>query len=77
MLATEGESRETFNFDGKSRLLQTIKVKAAGSYLDGIAELSDGNIAVSDYDNKHITVYTPNGELVGKFGSGRLNRLVD
>ena len=71
LLATDEKNKDIFIFDGNSELLQTFGVKAAGSYLEGVAELSDGNIAVSDY-MKHITVYTPNGELVRKFGSDKL-----
>ena len=71
LLATARKNEEMCIFDGKSRLLKTFRVKDAGSYLEGVAELSDGNIAVSDYQ-KRITVYTPNGELVRKFGSDKL-----
>ena len=74
LLATERESKEICIFDGKSRLFKTFGVKDAGSYLEGVVELGDGNIAVSDY-MKHITVYTPNGKLVRKrkFESDKLN----
>ena len=68
LLSTDNKNKEICIFDGKSRLLQTFRVKAAGSYLDGVAELSDGNIAVSDTWRKQIAVYTPNGKLVRKFG---------
>ena len=71
LLATDDMNEEMCIFDGKIWLLKTFGVKAAGSYLEGVADLSDGNIAVSDY-SKHITVYTPNGELVRKFGSDKL-----
>ena len=75
LIATDKENKEICIFDGngKSRLLKTFGVRDAGADLDGVAELSDGNIAVSDYANKHITVYTPNGDLVRKFGSNKLN----
>ena len=71
LLATDTKNRDICIFDGNSGLLQTFGVKDAGSDLDGVAELSDGNIAVSDY-SEHITVYTPNGEFVRKFGSEKL-----
>ena len=34
--------------------------------------LQDGNIAVSDYDNKWISVYQPSGKFVSKLGGSRL-----
>ena len=71
LLATDEKNEEICIFDGKSELLQTFGVEGTGSFFDGVAELSDGNIAVSDYANNHITVYTPNGELVRKFGSDK------
>ena len=71
LLATDTKNHDICIFDGNSGLLQTFGVKDAGSFLDGVVELSDGNIAVSDYLN-HITVYTPNGEFVRKFGSEKL-----
>ena len=76
LLATDGENKEVCIFDGNSKLLKTFGVRDAGFDPDGVVELSDGNIAVSDY-SKHITVYTPNGELVRKFGSDNSMDLVD
>ena len=73
LLATDRENKEICIFHGNKRLLKTFKVRHAVLDIDGVAELSYGNIAVSDFDNKHITVYTPNGELVRKFGSDKLN----
>ena len=72
LLATDRLNSEMCIFDGTSRLLKTFGVKGAGFDLDGVAELNDGNIAVSDFANKHIAVYTPNGKLVRKFGSDKL-----
>ena len=72
LLATDKKNKEICIFDEKSRLLQTFGVQDAGSYLDGVAKLSDGNIAVSYYNKHIITVYTPNGEFVRKFGSEKL-----
>ena len=72
LLATDLVNKQMCIFDENSGFLQTFGVEGARSYLDGVAELGDGNIAVSDYANKHITVYTPNGDLVRKFGSDKL-----
>ena len=54
-------------------MLNSFKIQDPGTYLDGIAPLSDGNIAVSLYWRSCIAVYRPNGELVKEFGSDRLN----
>ena len=72
LLATDTKNCDICIFDGNSGLLQTFGVKDAGSYLEGVTELSDGNIAVGDYWKKRITVYTPNGEFVRKFESDKL-----
>ena len=75
MLATDKENKEICIFDGNSELLKTFGVRddvfyIDGSHFQGVTELSDGNIAVNDY-RKQNTVYTPNGELVRKFGSDK------
>ena len=73
LLATDLVNSEICIIDGKSGLLKTFGVKDAGSFLEGVAELSDGNIAISDHFVKQITVHTPNGEqIVVKFGSDKL-----
>ena len=38
----------------------------------GIAAMKDGNIAVSDYDNKWISVHEPSGKFVSKMGGNKL-----
>ena len=73
LLAADIENKELCIFDGNSGLLHTIEVKGVGSILDGVAELSDGNLAVSDFDHGCITVCKPNGVLVRKFGSDSLD----
>ena len=73
LLATDELNKEVCIFNDQGRLLRSFKVQDAESYLDGIAELRNGNIAVSIYDRKTIAVYTLNGEFVGEFGSGMLD----
>ena len=79
LLATDRESKEICTFDGKSGIMQTFRVentRAAGA-LDGVAELSHSNIAVSYYDKKCITVYTPNEKFVSNKVSMHETNLVD
>ena len=38
----------------------------------GVALMHNGNLAVSDYDNKCVTVYEPNGKFVNRIGAGKL-----
>ena len=67
LLATDDENGEVCIFNKNGKLVQSFK--ALSSSATDIAELSDGNIAVSYYDHKSIKVYTPHGELVKKIGS--------
>ena len=67
LLATDCENKEICIFDGKSGILRTFGLENTRAVLDGVAELSDDNIAVSYYGKKCITMYTANGEFVTKF----------
>ena len=73
LLATDELNKEVCIFNDQGRLLRSFEVQDTESYLDGIAELRNGNIAVSIYDRKAIAVYTMNGEFVGEFGSETLD----
>ena len=73
LLATDNKNKEVCTFDGQGGLLHTFKVKDAGKFIDGIVELSDGNMAVSRYDRKHIAIHTQNGEFVRELGSNRFD----
>ena len=73
LLATDYKNKEVCTFAKNGEMLNSFQVQDPGSHLDGITSLSDGNIAVSLYGRKCIAVYRPNGELVKKFGSNRLN----
>jgi hypothetical protein len=33
----------------------------------------DGNVAVSDYDNKWISIHEPGGKFLSKIGSNKVN----
>ena len=73
LLATEKKNKEVCTFAKCSEMLNSFEVQNPGKYrLNGIASLSDGNIAVSLYSRNCIAVYRPNGELVKEFGSDRL-----
>ena len=73
LLATEKKNKEVCTFAKCSEMLNSFEVQNPGKYrLNGIASLSDGNVAVSLYSRNCIAVYRPNGELVKEFGSDRL-----
>ena len=74
LLATDKKNKEVCTFAKNGVMLNSFKVQDPGQYPDGIASLSDGNIAVSLYGRNCIAVYRPNGELVKEFRSDRLNR---
>ena len=66
ILATDKSNKEVCIFDRTGCMVSRFQLKAVGSDIDGIAEIQDGNIAVSDYSNC-IQVYTANGQLVQQF----------
>ena len=73
LLATDNENEEVCTLAKNGEMLNSFEVQDPGYHLDGIASLSDGNIAVSLYGRSCIAVYRPNGELVKEFGSDRLD----
>jgi tripartite motif-containing protein 2/3 len=38
----------------------------------GVALMHNGNLAISDYDNKCVSVFEPNGKFVNRIGAGKL-----
>ena len=73
LLATDNENKEVCTFAKCGKMLNSFEVQNPGKYrLNGIASLSDGNIAVSLYGRNCIAVYRPSGQLVKEFGSNRL-----
>ena len=72
LLATDDKNEEVCTFAKNGEMLNSFEIQHSGGDLDGIASLSDGNIAVSLYSMNCIVVYRPNGEFVKKFGSNRL-----
>ena len=70
LLATDDENDEVCIFNKNGKLVQSIETSIFGD--TGVVELSDGNIAVCDYRNNLIKIYTPRGELVKEFGSDEL-----
>ena len=47
--------------------MKNFQVKAAGNNIDGIVEMQDVNIAVSDYNKNCVKVYTATGQCVQQF----------
>ena len=74
LLATDNKNNDICVLDANGKLVRTFKVQEAGLYImNGIVELSNGNIAVSLYSHKRINVYSRHGVYVKQFGSDRLN----
>ena len=74
LLATADRTEEVCCFAKSGKKLNSFHVCNCGGNLDGIASLSNDNIAVSLCRMNRVTVYRPNGEFVKEFGSDRLNR---
>ena len=72
LLATDSKNEEVCTFAKCGEMLNSFKIQDPGIHLDGIASLSDGNIAVSLYSRNCIAVYRPNGELVKEFELDRV-----
>ena len=72
LLAIDNETEEVCTFAKNGEMLNSFQVQDPGGDPDGIASLSDGNIAVSLFSRDCIAVYRPNGEFVKEFGSDRL-----
>ena len=74
LLATDNKNNDICVFDTNGKLVRTFKVQETGLYImNGIVELSNGNIAVSLYSHKRINVYSRHGVYVKQFGADRLN----
>ena len=67
LLATDNTNMEVCVFDNRTGVVKHFHIKGAGTGMDGIVEMPERNIAVSNYDNNCIKVYTPNGEFVQEF----------
>ena len=70
LLAADVENDEVCIFNRNGKLVQSFKVFSCED--TDVVELSNGNIAVCDYGNHLIKIYTPHGELVKEFGSDEL-----
>ena len=68
MLATADGTEEVCCFAKSGKELNVSHVPNCGGNLDGIASLSDGNIAVSLGKMNCVAVYRPNGVFVKKCG---------
>ena len=67
LLATDNSNKEVCVFDRTGHIVRHFRVKVTDNYIDGIAEMQDGNIAVSDCSKNCVKVYTANGQLVQQF----------
>ena len=72
LIATDNYNHQVCLFDESGTQTSTIQLDTNGRY-NGIAELSQGNIAVSSYYDNLVKVFTPQGQVVANFGSKRLN----
>ena len=70
LLVADDENGEVCIFNKNGTLVQSFEAFVTED--TDILELSDGNIAVSDYGNSLMKVYTPHGELVKEFGSDEI-----
>ena len=70
LLAADEENGEVCIFNKNGKLVQSFEAFITED--TDIVELSDGNIAVSEYGNSLIKVYTPHGELVKEFGTDEI-----
>ena len=70
LLATDVDNGEVCIFNKNGKLVQSFKVPF--SRVTDIVELSNGNMAVSEYGHNSIHVYRPHGEPVKEFGSNEL-----
>ena len=67
LLATDYSKNEVCVFDRTGRVVRHFRVKVTDNYIDGIAEMQDGNIAVSDCSKNCVKVYTATGQCVQQF----------
>lgn len=71
LMATDNLNREVCLFNTNGVFLSSFKL-TKGTCYNGIAELSQGNIAVSCYDENFIMLFSSNGRFMRKFGSSQL-----
>ena len=67
LYAADGSNKEICVFDMTGGMVRHFQVKGSGRSIDGIAEVPEGNIAISNYDKNCITIYTPKGQFVQEF----------
>ena len=69
LFATDNVNGEVCIFNQAGRIVRHFQLKGSCANIEGIAELQDGNIAVSNYTNNSIQVYTASGQFVQQFDS--------
>ena len=68
LLATDNSNKEVCVINRTGQIMKHFEVSKASMY--GIAEMQDGNIAVSDYNMNCVKVHTANGQFVQQFDVG-------
>lgn len=65
---------QLFTFGGECKLKFGSPGRVAGKMQrpTGVAATLNGNILIADYDNKWISVFTPDGRYLSKIGTGKL-----
>ena len=66
LLATDDINDEVCIFNQAGCIVRHFQLKGSAN-IEGIAELQDGNIAVSNHTNNSIQVYTASGQFVQQF----------
>ena len=70
LVATEHNHKRIYILDRTGSVVRHIQVKGAGGHIEGIAEVQEGNFAVSYYDKNCINVYSAeNKQFVWQFHS--------
>ena len=77
IVVTDSNNQNVQCFDsvtGCARLRFGLRGRGPGQMQrpTGVALMQNGNLAVSDYDNKCVSVYEPNGKFVNRIGAGKL-----
>ena len=70
LLATDNMNSKVCIFNQAGHIVRHFQLKGSCANFEGIAEFQHGNIAVSNYTNNSIQVYTASGQFVQQFDSG-------
>ena len=68
IFVTDKSKKEVCVFDRTGHIVSYFKVRKCNNYMDGIAETPVGNIAVTNFSNRCVKVYTANRQFDQHFG---------